>query len=47
MRHLEFKFQPQEVRISPEEILADLSYPVPVRRRPDEDKRAPRRRART
>jgi hypothetical protein len=28
MKKLEFKFQPQEIRIGTEEILADLNYPV-------------------
>jgi hypothetical protein len=30
MRTPEFKFEPQEVRISPQEILADLNYPAPA-----------------
>lgn len=28
MRALRFEFHPEQVRISPEEILADLRYPV-------------------
>lgn len=28
MRALRIEFHPEQVRISPEEILADLSYPV-------------------
>ncbi len=46
MRTLQFDFHPERVRISAEEILADLRYPAggsrPVRRR----KRTSRRRAR-
>jgi hypothetical protein len=30
MRALEFNLQPQQVKISAEEILADLNYPAPV-----------------
>jgi hypothetical protein len=32
MTNVEFKFQPKEVKISEEEILADLNYPAPVER---------------
>ena len=34
MRALRFEFHPEQIRISPEEILADLRYPI---REPRED----------
>lgn len=37
MRALEFKFHPELIRITTEEILADLLYPAPV---PPEEKRS-------
>jgi hypothetical protein len=43
---LRFEFRPEEVRISTEEILADLRYPVRQERDGDGRKRAPRRRGR-
>jgi hypothetical protein len=46
MRALRFEFHPEQIRISPEEILADLRYPA---REPREDggrKGARRRRRR-
>jgi hypothetical protein len=46
MRNLEFKFQPQAVKITPDEILADLNYPAPVKARRNGDRPAPRRRTR-
>ncbi|MGH2957413.1 MAG: hypothetical protein ACRDL6_10510 [Solirubrobacterales bacterium] len=33
MRSLEFRFHPQKVKISAEEILADLNYPAGTPRR--------------
>jgi hypothetical protein len=47
MTAIQFKFRPEDVKISSEEILADLNYPAPVARRREDDRRAPRRRART
>ena len=46
MRALRFEFHPDQVRISSEEILADLRYPARERREDDERKRARRRRGR-
>ena len=47
MRPLEFNLQPQQVRISAEEILADLTYPVPAASpRPGRGSAARRRRPR-
>ena len=43
MRALRFEFHPERVRISDEEILADLQYPVRRERRGDGRKRARRR----
>lgn len=44
MRALRFEFHPEQVRISSEEILADLRYPVRRDRDNDGRKRARRRR---
>jgi hypothetical protein len=46
MRALRFEFHPEQVRISTEEILADLRYPVRQGREGDGRKRARRRRGR-
>jgi hypothetical protein len=46
MRALRFEFHPEQVRISAEEILADLRYPVRKEREGDGRKRARRRRGR-
>ncbi len=46
MRALRFEFHPEQVRISSEEILADLSYPVRRERTNGGRKRARRRRGR-
>jgi hypothetical protein len=46
MRALEIQFHPERIRISAEEILADLQYPVATKRPADGRKRAPRRRGR-
>ena len=43
MRALQFQFHPERVRISPEEILADLRYPARPSR-PTERRKASRRR---
>jgi hypothetical protein len=43
---LRFEFHPEQVRISSEEILADLSYPVRRDRKDGGRKRARRRRGR-
>jgi hypothetical protein len=43
MRALRFEFHPEQVRITPEEILADLRYPVRKSREGDGRKRARRR----
>ena len=40
MRALRFEFHPEQVRISSEEILADLRYPVRKQRDGDGRKRA-------
>lgn len=45
MRALRFQFHPEQVRISPEEILADLRYPV-RRGRPEAARKPARRRGR-
>lgn len=42
MRALRFEFHPEQVRISPEEILADLRYPA----RPSRDDGGRKRKAR-
>jgi hypothetical protein len=47
MRALRFQFHPEQIRISSEEILADLQYPVRREREGDGRKRARRRRGRT
>jgi hypothetical protein len=44
MKALRFEFHPEQVRISSEEILADLRYPV--RPRPEQGGRKPARRRR-
>jgi len=46
MRSLRFQFHPEQVRISTEEILADLRYPVRSQRAKDGQKPARRRRGR-
>jgi hypothetical protein len=46
MTPVEFKFQPQDVKISAEEILADLNYPAPVSRRRNGGRPKPRRKTR-
>lgn len=46
MRALRFEFRPEQVRISSEEILADLRYPAQREREHDVRKRARRRRVR-
>jgi hypothetical protein len=46
MRALRFEFHPERVRISSEEILADLQYPVRREREGDGHKRAPNARVR-
>jgi hypothetical protein len=46
MRALRIEFHPEQVRISPEEILADLSYPVRKDRENGGRRRARRRRGR-
>jgi hypothetical protein len=46
MRALRFQFHPERVRISSEEILADLRYPARARRVGDGRKRAAPRRGR-
>jgi hypothetical protein len=46
MRALRFEFHPERVRISSEEILADLQYPVRREREGDGRKRPRRRRGR-
>jgi hypothetical protein len=46
MRALRFEFHPEQVRISAEEILADLRYPVRRERQSDGRKRVRRRRGR-
>jgi hypothetical protein len=47
MTSIQFKFQPEDVRISSEEILADLKYPAPVERirtaKVEQPRRKPRR----
>jgi hypothetical protein len=44
MKALRFEFHPEQVRISSEEILADLRYPAPRSRENGGRKRARRRR---
>jgi hypothetical protein len=44
MRALRFEFRPEQVRITSEEILADLRYPARESRDDDGRKRARRRR---
>jgi hypothetical protein len=46
MRAIRFQFRPEQVRISSEEILADLRYPAQQERDHGERKRAGRRRGR-
>jgi hypothetical protein len=46
MRALRFEFHPEQIRITPEEILADLRYPVRQEAEGDGRKRARRRRGR-
>ena len=46
MRALRFQFHPERVRITDEEILADLRYPVRREREGDGRKRARRHRGR-
>jgi hypothetical protein len=46
MTNLEFKFQPQAVKITPDEILADLNYPAPAKTGRNGDRPAPQRRIR-
>jgi hypothetical protein len=46
MRALRFQFHPERVRISSEEILADLRYPARTGREQDGRKRARPRRGR-
>jgi hypothetical protein len=46
MRALRFEFHPERVRISSEEILADLRYPARASRTQDPRKRAQPRRGR-
>ena len=46
MRALRFEFHPEQVRISAEEILADLRYPAKPERTEGGRKRARRRRGR-
>jgi hypothetical protein len=46
MRALRFEFHPEQVKISAEEILADLRYPVRAEREVDRRKRPRRRRGR-
>jgi hypothetical protein len=43
MRALRIQFHPEQIRISAEEILADLRYPARQERESDERKRARRR----
>jgi hypothetical protein len=47
MRALRFEFHPEQVKISAEEILADLRYPARQERVRDVRKRPRRRRPRT
>ena len=46
MRALRFDFHPERVRISAEEILADLRYPIARQAQPADRKRAGRRKGR-
>ena len=46
MRALRFDFHPERVRISAEEILADLRYPIAGEAQPADRKRAGRRKVR-
>jgi hypothetical protein len=46
MRALRFQFHPEQVRISTEEILADLRYPARAQRAKGGQKPARRRRGR-
>ena len=46
MRALEIQFHPEQIRISAEEILADLRYPAPRERPLDAPSRKARRRGR-
>jgi hypothetical protein len=47
MRALRFQFHPEQIRISAEEILADLRYPAATPRRVNGRKRVARRRGRS
>lgn len=46
MRALEIQFHPEQIRISAEEILADLRYPAPSERQAARPRRRRRRRGR-
>lgn len=46
MKALRIEFHPEQIRISPEEILADLQYPVRRNREGEPRRRAHRRRGR-
>jgi hypothetical protein len=46
MRALRFEFHPEQVKITPEEILADLRYPAQRSRADGGRRRARRRRGR-
>lgn len=46
MRTLEIQFHPEQIRISAEEILADLRYPIAREAQPADRKRAGRRKGR-
>jgi hypothetical protein len=49
MRTIKFDFHPEQIRVTPEEILADLRYPAPAgspRRRTPPPKHPHRRRGR-
>ncbi len=46
MRALRFQFQPEQVRITPEEILADLRYPARASRTAGSRRYGSRRRPR-
>jgi hypothetical protein len=47
MRALRFQFQPAQIEISTQEILADLRYPAPARAPAGRAKRRARRKARS
>jgi hypothetical protein len=44
MRPLRFEFHPEQVRITSEEILADLRYPARVSHYDDDERKRARRR---